>query len=296
MKYFLSLFLTLMLALNSYTQNKDKVNIYLNDDLEKIGSDEFHKKKKSYLFHEKVMLIDSFEVHILRNTEKFGHISKSNRDSLTKEIINDYGIRLKSNETLIIHFRDSLLSYLEFKKRRKPHYIHKMRNGDTLEIRISKKRYLKRKKKFDESIQKCHDRSLKYDAKHLYLYRMRSKTAYTYKNLKLNKINSLINDLFFNGFSGMIILRPDGNYYRYGESSDKKIIKMIKQEDWTDLIADYNKNLTDLPILRKGANRRSSRSSSFKIPASNDKEKIRDAFERHENSYPINIECYSIGY
>lgn len=296
MKKILCMLIASLTFFPTISQNKDKVNIYLNDDFADIGFEEYYKMKDSYLFYERIKQTDTAKLHILRNTEKYGKIDAILLDSLKQAIKQDYKININENEIIIIHFKDSLFGYPELKKYRKPHHIHTMPNRDTVQIRVSEKRFIKRKIAYDNNNVKCQEKSLKFNAKHIYLYETSFENTYNYKTLKLNKISPLINDLFFKKFSGMLIIKPNGLYYRYDEANDRTIKKLLKMESWEQLFKEYKTNLIDLPRFRKNRSSSQGTTNNFKIPYNGTKEEIRKAYEKIENGYPINKSCYNIGY
>ncbi|WP_243471511.1 hypothetical protein [Winogradskyella sp. MH6] len=298
MKYFLSLFFTLLLALNSFTQNKDKVNIYLNEEFQTIERDEFKKKKKSYIYHEKIIKTDSGKLHVLKLNEEFGTLNDSLLIDLKKMLKKEYNFKL--DQTTVIHFRDTLFSYSAIRKYRKPYFIHRMINGDTVEIRTTPSIYFRSRTEFDNHQKKCAINAKANNIKHLYLYETDFNDTYIYNNINWQKINSQLRKLFFQNKSSVVILKPNGLFYKYIETADSWVEAVIDFKDWNILIDDFNeakKHSPKKPKIRFKY-KRPPRTKGQKITITQymNKKEIREAFEANALSHPAYKSCFSSGY
>ncbi len=281
-------------TLNS--QNKDKVNIYLNEGFKTIEIEEFKRKKKSYLFYERIKQTDSATLHILKPTEVFGNLN----DSIFNNFKKNYNLNINNNETLIIHFVDTLFGYKEFRKYKKPYHIYRMTNGDTVQMRISLRMYYKQRMVFDKAIKKCYQEAKKSNIKHLHLYETDLNDTYIYQNVIWHKINPELHDLFFKQNSGVLIIKPNGNFFKYTEIPKSRIKSILEFKDWNILINDYREALVSLPRkIKKRFKTKSVRrkyGKPLKIPRSPSKTQIRNAFEKNAFSHPVSSSCYSANY
>ncbi|GAB4157084.1 MAG: hypothetical protein Tsb0033_08450 [Winogradskyella sp.] len=298
MNYFLCLIFSLVFASYSFTQNKDKVNIYLNEEFQTIEKDEFKKKKKSYLYHERIIKTDSGNLHVLKLREEFGSLKDSALNDLKQGLEKEYNLKL--DKTTIIHFRDTLFSYSAIRKFRKPYFIHRMMNGDTVEIRTTPGIYLRNRSAFDNYQKKCAINAKANNLQHLYLYETDFNDTYIYNNINWQKINPQLHQYFFQGNSGVLILKPNGQFYRFTESIDSRIEAIINFKDWDVLIEDFNEAKKSLPKKHKKRFKYKRlprpKGQSIKINQYMNKREIREAFEASTLSYPAYKACFSSGY
>jgi hypothetical protein len=98
----------------------------------------------------------------------------------------------------------------------------------------------------------------------------------------------------------MLILKPDGLYYRYLETYKSNIDEKLKTDDWSPFIERYNQDLIELPKYSRAyyinRNRPVKRGKGFVVPRTGNKDKIREAFEENSLSQRISYNCYSFGY
>ena len=294
--------ITIFLIVNfTFSQNKDKANIYLNEDFKKIEVDEFKIKKKSYLFFEKIIETDTATLHILKLIEEFNTFSDSSFNNLKATLVKDYKLNLASDKTLIIHYIDTLFGFNEVRKFKNPYYIYRKTNGDTVEIKITPGLYLKQRTSFDEGRKKCEKDAKSLNIEHLYFFKTDFDDSYIYKNVTWYKINQTLIELFPNKKSGILIIKPNGNYYKlFSESYDNLIEAIIRFKDWNLLIDDYNEALITLPKKRKKRLeiKRSTRQrgESFGFSEHASKDEIRSAFEKNALTHPISSPCYTNSY
>lgn len=276
-----------------FSQIVSKPIVYVTEDYEPIIQSEFLKRITSIMYYEDKIESDSISYRMARQYQSIEKINITEIQNIRALIKNNYSITTQENETLVIHFMDSLFGYNQLRYNREPEYVYEMKNKDTVEIRITKELFLKKRKSFDESIKKCHKKSKKLNAKHIYLYRLRFPSTYNYSNIEWLKINDQLNQKLFNNRSGTIIISPEGYKYRFVESN-KNIEKLIKKNRWDDFYKEHHEHLQLLP--QKSRIIIGKQLPPLFISDNANKESIRKTFEKYQLGLSINVSCFNLEY
>ncbi|WP_299228842.1 hypothetical protein [uncultured Psychroserpens sp.] len=294
MKKVFVLILVLIISLQTYSQNKNKVNLYFNEDFENINQSEFNLRKNCYLFYEKKIETDTTIVHHLKQTIKFGTLNSNEYKQLRLILSKSYGIDASSNKTLILQYKDTLFGFYERKIKSKP-YIHTIPNGDTLNISLTKSLYIKRRKVFDDYQKKCIRKVSKKNIIPIYLYTENVGYNYENKNVNWKKVNRIVKNIFFNNGATMIYLKSNGDYFSFTEWYRDKTESLLYSNDWSKPMSDYSKILNTLSQVPIGffnhKTKRTNSSSTYRLPLNSNKEDFRRAHISHQlNS--VKSDCY----
>ncbi len=296
----IAIIIILLVNIKATSQSKYKGNIFVDENYEILSVNEFNKKKNCYLFYETIKQTDSATIHILRQRKKYGKLNENELIILKESLLKDYNVTLKPNETLVINFKDTLFGLSQLKKYRKPHVMH-LPYGDTINYYQSSRVYDKNRKTFDSYQKKCHKKYAKLNSKSLYLYSLNLGNTYDYKNVTWNKVNDVLQSLFFKGSFFFLVLKANGEYLMYTEDADYVIEKIIAMEDWTPLFEEYNQSLIDLPetyqskvIKYRHSRGRAAIGNGIDINSS--KEEYREWRERLSYTYSSGKSCFCPDY
>lgn len=295
MKRFTIIFLLFAFVLNGQNNNKA---VYFIDDLNKrIDFDSFKVKKENILYTYKKNELDSAVVYRLYKHFSFNRLSKIDNQQIRLMLTSRYDFDIKPNNTIILHFKDTLFGYAEQRKRRlKYPFVLSHRNNDTIHVPFTVELYNKRRKVFDNDQGKCLKKIEKFDAKILYLYGVNK--GYTHKSNHLEWIQAseVLDRLFFNGKSSFVILRPDGQFYvSIASDLPNNVEKLLKLEDWSKPLDDYAKqysvdNTKLIGFFDTKYNRRSNPGVKISFGGDFDKEAFRQKLYENDLKY-IDMGC-----
>ncbi|GAB5566087.1 MAG: hypothetical protein Wins2KO_31500 [Winogradskyella sp.] len=298
MRKTLCFLIALLCSYTFYCQNKDKRNIYLNEVFQNIDKSTFKKKKKSYLYLERIKKTDSGKVHYLILSEEFGTLQDSTFENLKNKINQDYNLKL--NQTLVIHYRDTLYSYKALKKYRNLHFVFRMVNGDTVNISTTPGLFLKNRIDFDDYQKKCKMESIRLNINHLHLYSTKFEDSHIYENMQWKKMNTYLKDKFFKYSSGVLIIKPNGQYYRFNETTEDWVKSVIEYKEWSILINDFEtaRRLSQKKRIKRFKYKQPTRARRKPIQITPDmtKKQIKKTFEQHSLNQPTTNSCYSSYY
>ena len=276
-----------------FSQHKNKTYLYFNEDLKSISYDEFKKRKNSYLFYSKRKETDSTVIFQIQQNLKFGTLNKSEYKQLRLILFRDFNIDTTLNKTVVFQFVNTLYGYNQLKEKQKP-YVLNFKNNDTIHISFSKTLYTKRRSVFDRYQKKCLKKADKNNILPLYLFKEKKGYDYTNKYVNWKNIPSTINTLFFNGKSGMVYINPKGEYFKFNEWYESQLKWLLKNNDWTKPIEDYNylhKNLSNKPIGFFINTKVTKSYTSYSLPTPLTKESYKRAHIKNKLDN-ITVSCY----
>ena len=237
-----TILITILLCnLSSFSQETNDNNYYFDENNKQIEILNYFAKCSSFLYKcnkeekENSIFNTMFEVY------KFGKLSEIETSQIQKLLSRDTDENL-NNKTIIISFRDLLYgpngSKLETNLSFDKHY--------TLPMKESK--YKSIRKKNDLKQRKCIKKFNKNNATALYMYDLSIDYSYEPKYFKWHKISPIIKSTFFNKKSpSILILKPDGNYFRYTSNLSEDLLNKLMKKDWTSYIKDYKIAKINLP-------------------------------------------------
>ncbi|WP_111683979.1 hypothetical protein [Winogradskyella tangerina] len=207
-----------------FAQENSKTKVYLDENLNQIEESEFLKKTSTSIYSSERHPNTTLDIQILKQNYDFGSYDKDEFEEIKKEL---------QNEINAINFDDNvILIYQENLKINSD-------NGDD-------DNSLSDKKLYDSKQKKCKRFAKRKNASAYHLYSDKSNYTFQPENYTEFQISSdLKSKLFANNSHGVIILRPNGEYFFYTEIN-QLFLNRILNKDWSDYIEDFNKTKTAL--------------------------------------------------
>lgn len=249
MKIHFYLLLATTLIVTCHSQNKDIPIIYVDEDFNQIEPLEFYNRNQSYLFYPRTLPTDSATFKVSHLVEEFGKLKERELLNLKSHLLENYSVSFENNLAIKINYTDTLMGFESQKKFRKP-YIFNLPSGDTLHIRINEKTYLKRLQVVDKAEKKCEKKGTKLRLKVLHTYGLNLGNNYDYEYIEWHKTSDYLVNRFFRGFSGSLIIRPNGEFWMLRESN-YSLERVLKLDSWTNLISQYETDRQELRTKKK---------------------------------------------
>jgi len=232
MRYLFFLFLSLSVFFG-HGQSEDKPVIYFDQDLNFIDEINYHEKAISALYQGYQLDQDSIIIKRLIRKYDFGNFNTTKlgqvQSLLRKELeIQDF------EKNIILFYKDSLLGYDEFNKSTKARALL-----DQMRI-VPKEEFLSRRTSFDSKQKQCQKFAKRLNTMPFYVYSEKIDLEYIPKKHEHHKISTTLKSIFFKyDYHGVVILKPNGDYFFYTRLNESQVKKMLKEE-WTNYIEDYN--------------------------------------------------------
>ncbi|MGR7813636.1 hypothetical protein [Lacinutrix undariae] len=246
MTKYLTFLITLLVSSTLFSQNKSKVNIFLNENIQQVESSLYFRKCNTFLYHCSKKENDSLILNTMYPNYKFGKLDASTNSQIKILLSRTTQHKDFNNKTLIITYTDSLLGYEQLKET-PPREINI--NGKNTTLTYDLEVYNEQRELFDKTQKKCIKRTEKLDVLPLYFFKTNVDYTRTNENFKWHKIPRALNSVFFKNESGLLILKPDGNYFIYRQLPEEFVFDMLKK-DWTGYTTDYKlaeSNLLNMP-------------------------------------------------
>ncbi|WP_040282358.1 hypothetical protein [Psychroserpens damuponensis] len=232
MKYIFFLFLSLNVFFGN-GQSENKPVIYLDQDLSLIDSIEYHEKAISALYFGSELDQDSIIVKRLIRKYDFGNFNSTKLGQVQNLLRRELGVE-NFEKNIILFYKDSILGYNEFNNSIKARALL-----DEMSI-VTKQEYLSRRTSFNSKQKKCRKFAKKLNTKPFYVYSEKINFDYVPKNYEHHQISKTLKSIFFKyDFHGVVILKPNGDYFFYTRLLESQVKKMLK-DDWTEYITDFN--------------------------------------------------------
>ncbi|MFP4846058.1 hypothetical protein [Winogradskyella sp. PE311] len=223
----------LVLFLNLEAQEGvTKPTFYFDEDLNQINKVDFVAKSLTKIYSKRIYDKDSMIIKKLIVDYDFGQFNTIELQQLHDLLKKEIGIS-EFDKSLILVFRDTLGgSYNKDNKKR-------LVDADFSDG-FSEDNYLKRKKRYDKEQKKCNKFAKQNDAIPLHFFSAKQNYNFKSKNYKEYKISVLLKSIFFKGQSyGLVILKPNGQYFFYKYINQLQVEKMLNS-DWANYIKDLN--------------------------------------------------------
>lgn len=214
-------------------QNKSKVNIFLDENLNSINKEDFNKKLNSFIYYSNIYKTDTITIYRIRESIKFGHLSKVENSQIRKLLNRDNETEDAFEGYLVLTFRDTLYGYDDYLKRFNSFSTQKSTFSEKLRV-------------YDRNQKKCIRQDAKNNRERLYLFNYNKGYTYQPVNFEWKRSSSVLNKFLFNNQSSMIILKPNGEYFFFIEVYEKLIKELLDSEDWSDFVKDYEEAKTTL--------------------------------------------------
>lgn len=242
------LFTLLLFYFSSFGQNPiPKQIIYVDENNKQVDEITYYEKCGSFLYLCNKRENDSLIINSIFEKYRFGKLSQTETKQVQQILSKNTNNQELKDKTIIISYREIIYGHEEQKALKKAHTLDKHNFHSQ-----SESKYLLRRKKFDKNQNKCFK---KYKSKNifpLYLYNTSKGYSYTSKYVKWYKIYPVIDKLFFNyKYPMMLIIKPDGSYFRYLSITESKFNDLLKN-DWTPYVKDYQIAKTNLSKRKIG--------------------------------------------
>lgn len=288
-----------MLGVSAFCQNKNKTNLYLDTNLNKISEEEFLTKKQSWVFYSKEVIKDGHVHQMLDYTFEMGQLDSIQNQSLRNDFAEIYDIPKNRDETIFIHYRKNLMGFLKARERFGPVKVVVPFSYDTIQYKMTKAHYLKRKTSYDQSVRKCSKFNSKHKIAHLHLYKV--DRGYEFDNMNFNwyKISERTNSQFFNYDKwAFLIIKPNGDYVQFSEFPHSKIKQLLKKKDWSSIRKTYNRAIENSESKREGFFHNNWSEGDSK-PLRLKKEVSKEDYRKLYEEYRINsteTDCFYLGF
>jgi hypothetical protein len=257
----------LFLPIFCFSQETEKDEIYLDENLKPIDFTEFYSKNLSFLFFKTKTKKDSVTINMLHRNYKLGTFNEEELSQIKLFLKSNYKNQNPNNKNIILSFRDILYSYQSLKDTRDSlHLAHNHKEKDD----FTSYRYNDLRNDFDRQQKKCNKNYSKYNIETYYFYRKKLNFNFNYKNVSWHKIPRFFETLFFSRqHSSVVIIKPNGQYFYYHRMPEK-FIKQILKKDISQIINTYESSLSNLSrepfgFFKDVANYRSNRNLSYRI-------------------------------
>ncbi|MFP4846057.1 hypothetical protein [Winogradskyella sp. PE311] len=220
----ITIFLFTIFSLLSFSQNNNKVEIYLDENSNEINEEEYKIKLATSVYSEKTDIKNDNILNRLSlnyeigqfNTEEFQHIKNSIKNQLSQ---------VDFEKNIILIYQDTLKGVND--------------KNLSLENSFDISDYLKQKKKYDSKQNKCKRFARKNNAEAYHIYSEAINYDYNSKNYQTHQITeSLKHKLFKNESYGVIIIKTNGDYFYYKQLNQLQVDKMLNS-DWSNYIMDF---------------------------------------------------------
>jgi hypothetical protein len=249
----LLLLILMLIGMHGYCQDKNKTNLYLDANLNKISEQEFLEKKQSWVFYPKEVVLDDHVYQMLDYTFEMGRLDSINTNKLRQDFAEFYKIPNDKNETLFIHYRKNLLGYSKTRERFGPVKVVVPYSYDTIQYKMTKAHYLKRKTSYDESVKKCHKFNSKHKITHIHLYGKNHGYEFDNMNFSWHPIKRNFQNQFFQYDDwAFLIIKPNGEFAKFSEFPHSKVKQLLKKRNWSSIKKTYEKAIANLEEERKG--------------------------------------------
>lgn len=241
MKYVL--LLLLFLPVFCFSQENEKLEIYLDENLKPIEFTKFYRKNLSFLFFKSKTKKDSVTINMLHNLYKLGKFSEDELTQIRLFLKSNYKNQNSTNKNIVFSLTDKLYGYLPLKILQDSIDIA---HNHTRKNVLTNYSYNSKRNDFDKAQKKCKKKYNKHNIEPYYFYREKLDFSFNYKNISWNKLPRFFETLFFKQqHSSMVIIKPNGQYFYYHRMPEKLIKKLLK-EDWDEIINDYQAALLNL--------------------------------------------------
>ena len=235
------LLIFLVTSLSGFSQENIITNFYFDENNKQVGILDYFDKCSSFLYECNKEEKENSVFNTMTEIYKFGKLSKTETSQIQKLLSRNTNRDL-TNKTIIITYRDllygpnasELKGNLSFDK----HYTFPMKGSKYKLIR----------KKNDSKHRKCIQKFNKKGVAALYFYNLSIDYSYVPKHYKWHKISTIIQSTFFNEKSpSILILKSDGNYFRYTSNYSEDLLNNLITKDWTSYLKDYKVAKLNLP-------------------------------------------------
>lgn len=229
--YFFIVIFSISHALHS--QINEMNTIYLDSELNQTDRATFNTKFQSGVFREQIKIQDSVVIKYLVKNYNFGKFENSELMQIQGIIKNKYKIT-DFSRNLIISYRDTIMGFEDYYKS-----IEHRKSLDESSA-PNQKKYLKTRERNDKRQKKCKRLIKRKNTTPLYLYSVNLNFTYKTKHYSFQKIDRILENIFFKRqTSGIVILKPTGEYFFYRYLPEHQVVKMLTKS-WSKYVSDFN--------------------------------------------------------
>ncbi len=218
-------------------QNIETYNAYFDEYGQSINVLNFSKKKSSFLYYSRTTKVDSINVHSLKENFKFGKLNEIENTQLRHYLAKHFSNKLLLKNTIILTYNDTIYG----DNYRNRHCCAVEKRTDLSEI------YFKNSAIYDKNQKRNQKYLAKKNASALYLYNYNKGFVYKTKYHTKHKKPEILARVFKTPKTGVIILKPNGQYFYYYSLIQEYVYNLIKK-DWAPYIEDYTYSKEYLPI------------------------------------------------
>lgn len=239
-------------------------SIYLDEQMNEIDSTLYFKKCKFSAFKCIEYKKDTLSINKILLLHYFGTIDKTQNNQIRSILSKDAKRKIDNNSIIIVRYYDSILSYKTMKKKRDVHVkIHEkgidsagIKSGIISHHKYNLKTYHRNMKNWLKGQNKCIRKFERIDNVDVF-------NVINNSQININNLSSIspIKDrnVFKNTFFKILyqyrylVLKPNGDYFLSGgHLSDKKLIKLLKEKNWENIIEDWEISINRFPINGNG--------------------------------------------
>ncbi|WP_034059365.1 hypothetical protein [Lacinutrix jangbogonensis] len=225
--------LLLFIPFFCFSQEIEKTKIYFDENLKEISANEFKKRSPGFIYQDSLEENDSLLIYKLHPYYKFGKLNEIELNQVNMLFKRDFDFDNTEEKNIIITYKDSLLGFEEINKS-----VEALRMMDRGQ-KFTKETFTKKVNQYDRNQKRCLKRVKSKKTKVFYTYRTKLNYSIQPKNFKYEKISTTLKSILFkNSKYGVVIIKPNGNYFFYKWMTEDYVIKFLKK-DWTQYILDY---------------------------------------------------------
>jgi hypothetical protein len=238
----------------------------VDEDMNYIQKKTYKKKCKLNIYVCKRHKTDTIIINKVYDKYKFGRVSNDHLQEIKIFLFENTETKVNSMKNIIVKYNDSLFGFREIEEKRKKHYdkvSEKYKNSLTnskKKFKIAKyvpltfKSYTKNHIDFIKTQQKCIKKVnevFNSEAFYVYHFDQGHNTLWSDLNWIQDK-TGVFKKYFFKipDYDGMLILRPDGEFFVTNTHLSEKTLTKLLNGDWSTLKKDWLK--TKKEFIKKG--------------------------------------------
>ncbi len=243
-----------------------QTEVFLDENMNQIDKKTYNKKCKINIYYCKKDKTDTTIVNKLYYKYQFGKVSNEDFQILKTFFFKSTGIKFSPTSNIIIKYNDSLFGYKSTEEKRKIQYNKHLNRYNNSISNIRKKgkfpefvphtlkAYTKSHISFINRQKKCIELVNKnYNSNAIFLYQFDLDHNIMWPDLNwIQDKYGLFKQLFFKipNFDGMLILKPDGNFFVSNTILSEKVFSILLNGDWSNIKQDWIK--TKQKYIKKG--------------------------------------------
>lgn len=241
---FLNLVFVLIFPLFLLSQNNSKL-IYLDEHYNEVDSLTYKKKCNSYFYKCLDYKKDSLTLKKVLYAYSFGKLEQTELNQIKSILKSDSNISISDDESIIIHFKDTLTGYPDFLKTQEMRVKALQKQFPDIQLEPHDEKFyqtrinswIKSQKKFINKYSK------RFPVRFLYIYNFDKEGLKNYKNFEWIKDNQgIVKNRFFKISNNhkLVLIKPNGNYFLIGgDFKPDNMRKLLKYEDWSTYLNNY---------------------------------------------------------